>query len=133
MAKIEVQGRYPATVKGAEFGESSTGTPYLKLDHETESGANIASYHYLSDKAFPYTLEMLQKAFEFDGDFERVPEQTIGKLVTLVIEEETDNRGEPQMRVKCVWGPSSAKPIENKGAFLAALTAKAKGGTTEPF
>lgn len=132
MAKIEVPGPYKATVKGVEFGElnNEKKTPYLRLDFETEDGARISRNMFLSDAAFPYTLKNLQEAFKFNGDFHTLPEQVVEKPCQIVIEEETDDKGNVRMIVKWVNAASAAKPIANKGAFLAALTAKAKGAVT---
>lgn len=124
MSSIQNPGKYPATVSSAEFGESSTGTPYLRIDFNTEAGESIAGYLYLSEKALPNSVRTLRDAFEFDGNFESAVEQITGKPCSITVENE-EYDGKERMKVKWINSPRSSKPIDNQESFLKSLSAKA--------
>lgn len=128
MPKIETAGRYPAIVKTAEFGESESGKPFLHLYFETDDGEpkHIAGWLYLSEAAFPYTVKTLREAFKFDGNFETAVEQIQGKGCSITVDEESNDKGEPRLRVKFINARYQNKPISGDAAgFLKGLTAKA--------
>lgn len=131
MPTIKVPGRYTAKVIDASLGESSTEkrTPYVSLYCETEEGAHIGAWLYLSDAAFERSLETLQKCFAFDGDFENV-RQVVGKTCSAVVEEEKDDKGKPQMRVKWINPVGGGKPPPE--GLAAKLTQRAKAMGVNP-
>lgn len=124
MPKIETPGRYAVTVTSAEFGESNTGTPYLNLALNTEDGAYIGAWLYLSEKALPNSVKTLRDAFDFNGDFETLLEQVNGKPCSITVETE-QYEGKDRLRVRWINAPRSSKPIDNQASFLKALSAKA--------
>jgi hypothetical protein len=124
MSKIENPGRYAATVTEAEFGESQTGTPFLRLSLTSDEGAYIGAYLYLSEKALPGSVRTLRDAFAFNGDFETLLDQITGKPCSITVETEV-YEGKERLRVKWINAERSTKPIDNQSAFLKALSAKA--------
>lgn len=131
MPTIKVPGRYEAKTIDASLGEANNEkrTPYVSLYLETSEGAHIGAYLYLSDAAFPRTLETLQEVFQFDGNFENV-RALVGKPCSIVVEEEKDDKGKPQMRVKWINKIGGAKPPSE--GLAARLTAKAKSMVATP-
>ena len=131
MPTIKAPGRYSAKVIDASLGESSTEkrTPFVSLYLETEEGAHIGAWLYLSEAAFNRSLETMQKCFAFDGDFENV-RALVGKPCSIVVEEENDDKGKPQMRVKWI-NPigGGAKPAPEGLAAKLTQRAKAMGAT----
>lgn len=125
MPKIENAGRYPATVQSAEFGESEKGTPFLNLSLNTDDGAYIGAWLYLSEKALANSVKTLRDAFGFDGNFETVIDQITGKPCSITVEFEADDKGQDRLRVKWINAPRTTKPIENQNEFLKSLTSKA--------
>lgn len=128
MPLIKNPGRYTATVKSAELGQSAeNGTPYLSLLCKTAEGEELTAYLYLSDAAFERTTKTLREVFGFDNNFESVVAQVTGKECSIVVEAE-EYEGKTRMRVKWInaVGGSSGKPLENAGSLLAQLSAKAK-------
>jgi hypothetical protein len=128
MPLIKNPGRYTATVKTAELGQSAEkGTPYLSLLCKTAEGDELTAYLYLSDAAFERTTKTLREVFGFDNNFETIVEQVTGKECSIVVEAE-EYEGKTRMRVKWVntVSGSSGKPLENAGSLLAQLSAKAK-------
>lgn len=124
MPLITNPGRYLSTVSTAEFGESNNGTPFLRLDINTNDGESISGWLYLSEKALPNSVRTLRDAFGFDGNFETVIEQVAGKPCSITCESE-EYEGKERIRVKWINAPRLSKPIDNQGAFLKALSAKA--------
>lgn len=124
MPLIQNPGRYMATVSNAEFGESSNGTPFLRLDFNTKEGDSISGWLYLSEKALPNSVRTLTEAFGFNNDFETVIDQVTGKECSITVECE-EYEGKERMRVKWINSPRMSKPIDNQGDFLKALSAKA--------
>lgn len=122
MSKLENPGKYPAIVTATEFGESSNGTPFLKLSFSTDQGP-IDGWLYLSEKALPNTVRTLRDAFEFGGDFEKI-EAINGKPCSITVEAE-EYEGKERLKVKWINSPRSSKPIDNQASFLKALSAKA--------
>lgn len=128
MPLIKNPGRYTATVKSAELGQSAEkGTPYLSFLFATEQGEELTGYLYLSDAAFERTTKTLREVFGFDNNFETVVEQVTGKEASIVVEIENF---EGRDRAKVKWinavGGGAGKPLENAGTLLAQLSAKAK-------
>lgn len=124
MPLIQQPGRYAATVAGAEFGESNNGTPFLRLDINTDAGESTSAWLYLSEKALPGSVRTLRDAFGFDNDFETVVDQVVGKPCSITVEAE-EYEGKERLRVKWVNGPRTTKPIDNQESFLKTLAAKA--------
>ncbi len=124
MPLIQNPGRYLATVSTAEFGESTNGTPFLRLDINTNDGESISGWLYLSEKALPNSVRTIKEAFEFNGDFESVIDQVTGKPCSITVERE-EYEGKERMRVRWINGPRISKPIDNQSEFLKALSAKA--------
>jgi hypothetical protein len=124
MSLIQSPGKYAATVASAEFGESEKGTPFLKIDFNTDQGESISGWLYLSEKALPGSLRTLREAFEFDGNFETVVDQITGKPCSITCENE-EYDGKERIKVKWINSPRSSKPIDNQESFLKALSAKA--------
>lgn len=130
MPHITEPGRYMAKVLSAEVGEAQTGTPFVRLDLETvlppdeDAGKHISAYLYLSEKAFERTTNVLKEVFDFDGEFADLEKQVVKKECSITVEEEDDQDGNPQMRVKWVNRPRRSKPVED--GFLAKLTKKAR-------
>ena len=125
MSKLENPGRYAATIQSAEFGESGSGTPFLNLSINTEDGAYIGAWLYLSEKALPNTVKTLRDAFSFDGNFETAVEQVTGKPCSITVEFEQDDKGNERLRVKWINAPRTTKPISDQSAFLKSLSSKA--------
>lgn len=127
MTTINTVGRHSAIVQASEFGESGTGTPYLRIDFAGDGEASegsISAWLYLSEKALPNTVRTLRDAFGFDGDFETVSEQIADKPCSLTCESE---RYEDKDRVKVKWinAPRTSRPIADQSSFLKTLSAKA--------
>jgi hypothetical protein len=120
MPNITEPGRYPATIKNAEIGQTNSGTPYASLYCETEDGKHITAFLYLSEKAFDNSLDALKK-LGFDCDFENIA-QLNGAACSLTCENETFN-GETRMKVRYINPPRKETPQ----GLAAMLTAKAKG------
>jgi hypothetical protein len=104
MPLISKPGRYAVTVSKAEVGESATGTPYVYLGFDTEAGEHIGAWVYFSDKAFERSLQTLEDALDFDGDFACV-DQMIGRPCSIVVEEH-DYQGKTALRVRWINSPS---------------------------
>jgi hypothetical protein len=113
-----------ATVSTAEFGESTNGTPFLRLDLNTTEGESISGWLYLSEKALPNSVRTLTDAFGFNNDFETVIDQVTGKECSITCEAE-EYQGKERMRVKWINAPRQTKPIDNQNDFLKALSVKA--------
>jgi hypothetical protein len=107
---ITQPGLYDVTVTDAIIGESEKkGTPFLCLTLETEHGATIQSYSYLSDAAFEGSIRALRKAFNFDSNFDNLG-QFKGKQTTITVElEEYD--GKTKARVKWLSQSNGQKPL----------------------
>ena len=131
MQYLENPGKYAVTVKAVQFGESSQkGTPFIELTHETDDGFGIKSQHYLSEKAFDRTVDMLRKCFGFDDNFDTIEGQVVDRRCSIECEIETYEKksggtGEA-LRVKWVNPENSGpKPIANQSEFLKSLSQKA--------
>lgn len=127
MPKIETAGRHACKVTAINFGESGKGTPYLFLDFKrTDDGYTKEGYLYLSEKAFPGTVQCLREVFGFDGNFEAIGPQLVGKDCSILTDFELNDQGKEQLRVKFINRPGVSKPIENQSALLKQLTQQAK-------
>lgn len=137
MPLLEEEGRYIATVTGAELGEAKTGTPFMQLNFETEEGS-IAGRLYFSDKAFDRSLNVLKDAFGFDGNFANLdPLKGQECSITTEFEEfETDN-GEVRQNLRVKWinpkGGSKLPEGERKSLAdrLSALAGKTPAAASE--
>lgn len=129
MPAIKIPGRYTAKVLTAELGVSQNEkqTPYVNLYLQTDDGAHIGAYLYLSDAAFDKSLEALQKAFGFDGDFEKLAAQITSKECSIVVEEEKGDDGKMRMRVRWVNPLHESRPAPE--GLAARMTARARGTT----
>ena len=123
MPSLKIPGRYKATVMECNVGISQTGTPYVFLFLRTDEKELTDAYLYLSDKAFDRTLKTLQEAFGFDGDFDTISRQLVGKRCSITAEEEEDPEGNLRVRVRWI-NPEAAKPADK--AFLAKLSGRAR-------
>ena len=125
MSKIETAGDHEVTVKTAEFGESDKGTPFVQFSFENSAGDHIMGWLYLSEAAFASSVRTLRQAFGFDGNFETLPAQTVGKVCSITTEfEEYDGKD----RLKVKWINSlrkPAKPLSGGVSLLKNLTAMA--------
>ena len=125
MSKIETAGDHQVTVKTAEFGESEKGTPFVQILFENQSGQSITGWLYLSEAALAGSVKTLRNAFAFDGNFETLPGQLVGKPCSVTTEFEEYN-GQERLKVKWINGlRKPAKPLSGGNAFLKNLTAKA--------
>lgn len=126
--QLNTEGTYPAKVNKAELGESSKGTPFVRLDFETPSG-EISAWKYCSDRALEYTLKDLKEALSFDGNFANL-EQMHGKECSIVTEFEDDDKGQERLRVKFINAKGSGGGSaldENRKASLAAMLSQKAG------
>lgn len=122
MPNLKMPGRYKATVMECSIGTAQTGTPYVFLLLRTDEREMTDAYLYLSEKAFERTLKTLSEAFGFDGDFDTISRQLVGKRCSIVAEEEDDGFG---LKVRVRWiNPEQAKTADK--AFLAMLTGRAR-------
>ena len=118
-------GKYVATVTEAALSESSKGTPCVQITFES-GGQMATSWLYLSENAFERSLKTLREVFNFDDDFDTLPDQVVGKECQIVVEEEADDKGNLKPRVKWI-NPLRAppRPLSNAEALIAKLSAKA--------
>lgn len=123
MPELKLPGRYKATVTEARVAEARTGTPYLGLTLRTDEREFCDAFLYLSEKAFDRSVMTLVEVFGFDGDFDTVERQLVGKRCSITAEEEEDDRGDTRVRVKWI-NPEQAPPADR--AFLARLSERAR-------
>jgi hypothetical protein len=128
MSKLEKEGRFHATVISAELGQSANEVPLIRLGFTTDEG-EMQTNLYLSVAAWDRSMKMLEKCFEFDGDFENL-EQMIGQTCSLVTEYEdyvgSDGETKNVLRVKWINPKGAPKLDPNTRQSLAAqLSARA--------
>jgi len=129
--KIDTAGLHAVTVSALEIGQSEAGKPYITLNFvRKEDNATAVGFLSLTDKNDPnklseFTFKTLLDAFKFDGDFERINEQVIGKDCSIVTQFE-DRNGKELLRVQYINPLSSARPLEDGSSLLKRLSAQAK-------
>ena len=129
MPLLNEQGRFIATVTGAELGEAKTGTPYLQINFETDEGS-IAGNVWLSDKAWDRSIEVLHECFAFDDDFTNL-DQLKGKECSITTENESwkDDSGNTKETLRVKWinpkGGSNSLDPSARQSLAARLSAKA--------
>jgi hypothetical protein len=129
MPLLNEEGRFIATVTGAELGEAKTGTPYLQINFETDEGS-IAGRVWLSDKAFDRAMETLGECFAFDGDFENLAQLKDKECsITTEMESWEDNEGNTKETLRVKWinpkGESNSLDPSARQSLAARLSAKA--------
>lgn len=126
MPLINSAGRHAVFAKQVQTGQSDTGTPFVQIQFENDSGEHITGWLYLSEKAFERTVNVLREVFAFDDNFDTIFGQVEGKRCSIVCESESYN-GKESMKVKWInaEGGAAAKPIANQSDFMKSLTAKA--------
>ena len=131
MPQLQFPGKYKATVKAVQFGESSKkGTPFIELALETDDHSTIEAQLYLSEAAFDRTIKVLRECFGFDDNFDTAEGQLVGGRCSIdcQLEPFTTEKGEVKEFLKVKWiNPENqgAKPIANQSEFLKSLSAKA--------
>jgi hypothetical protein len=131
MPLINTAGRHAVTTTSCEFGESGKGKPYVAFDFKRDDGATLLGFLTLVDKddankISEHTLKTLREVFDFDGNFETLPTQAVGKPCSIVTEFEPDEKGQDKLRVRWINPLSSVKPLANASGLLKSLTDQAK-------
>lgn len=131
MPLINTAGRHAVKVTSCEFGESGKSKPYVAFDFRREDGHTLVGFLTLVDKGDPnkiseFTLKTLREVFAFDGNFETLPDQAVGKDCSIVTEFEADEQGKDRLRVRYINPLSSVKPLTNAATLLKTLTEQAK-------
>jgi hypothetical protein len=115
MAILNSEGRFDATVKTCELGESQNGTPFIQFGFETTDGDVITAWQYFSAAAQGRTFKVLEEVFEFDiNSDETIENQCLGKDCSIVCGFEDDNKGNERLRVQWI-NPVRQKPKEIEG------------------
>ncbi|EIP99356.1 hypothetical protein OpiT1DRAFT_03870 [Opitutaceae bacterium TAV1] len=130
MKALQEEGRFAVTASNTQFGESSTGTPFIQITFTTDDQQTITGWLYLSEKAFERTLEVMREVFGFDDNFDTLTGQVDGKRCSIVTEFEAGQDGKPRLKVRWVntegGGMKAPNPISNQSAFLRDMTRRAK-------
>lgn len=98
------------------------------MEFRNDDGDTITGWLYLSDKALPYSVKALKDAFDFDGNFETLPDQVNQKGCRIVVELE-EYEGKERAKVKYINninGGYKARALEGGSEFLKQLSEKAK-------
>jgi len=106
-------GRHLCTVAAPANGWFATAgkndTPFIRIPLTISEGAMKGQTHvyqaWISDAAYERTMKNLQEVFGWDGDLENLAQQIdsgpfVGKLCSIVCEEEPDHNGNPVVRIK---------------------------------
>lgn len=131
MPQLQSPGKYKATVKAVQFGQSfKKGTPFIELLLETDDHYTIKAQLYFSETAFDRAVNTLRECFGFDDNFDTAEDQLVGGRCSIdcQLEPFTTEKGEAKDLLKVKWiNPENegAKPIANQSEFLKSLSAKA--------
>lgn len=123
MSKLNESGRFAATVRAPQWGQSKEkNTPFLRLDFETEKGS-ITGWLYFSERAREGTVQRLREVFRIGNDAKKWAQEIDGKECNIVTAFEEDNSGKERLVVKFV-NPAGGgvKPLENEDTFLSSLS-----------
>lgn len=133
MPTINSAGRYKAIATKAEWGQSNTGTNFLRISFDTDKG-HIFGWVYFSEKSRQGTIERLREVFGISNNARSWPAEIEGKECSIVVEQGEDADGNPRVNkdgtprfdVKYINPVSQGpKPIDNEDSFLANLSAYA--------
>lgn len=139
-------GTYRAKARASALTESSNGTPtaaveFVVLSPEESAGQSITWYGYLSEKAFPYTVEGLRNCGWTGDDLSDLSGIDANEVSIVIVTEEYEGKQHSKVRyVNKLGGLAVKSPMtaDKAKAFAASMKAAiraidvAKGAGAKP-
>jgi len=135
--KISTAGKYdvqlvPPTTPEQWFTVSDSGKDGIVLDFKTADGQTIQTTLWLSPSAYERSLKVLDEVFGFDGDFNALAKgRPFPGLKCIIVCEEEDYKGRPQIRVKWINPRGGKRAAVNLPEMLARIQ-RLKGEDHKP-